>query len=129
MDNRKISGNGDFLKPSISLAPDLCCSCMIRPCKQIISLPVETRLGIALGHVIDLEIETETGKMMNIHVKPSGLVNGIIKDQLIISWSNIVEIGMKKVIVEDAVASKQAEVLAKPASTSPLVMASEKEDS
>lgn len=82
-------------------------------------------MGIALGHVMDLEIETENGKLMNIHVKPNGLVSGIIKDQLVIPWSNILEITMKKVIVEDGVTAKHAEALAKPVSSSPLVMASD----
>jgi sporulation protein YlmC with PRC-barrel domain len=98
---------------------------MIRLSRQLIGLPVRTVGGIALGQVSELEIDTETGRIKNIHVKPSGLVKGLMNDELIISWSQIIEIRINEVLVEDIASTQRAEALAQSVSAAPLAMASD----
>lgn len=79
------------------------------PIKTFISLPVQSRSGLDIGRVSGAELDTESGKLQTIHVRSSGLVKGLMNDEALIDWSQVIEITDKAVIVDD-MASKKAEV-------------------
>ena len=67
--------------------------------KQLKKCSVETTSGIVLGHVVDVEMETEGQTVMNYHVRrfPVG------GDGYIISRNQVVRFEEKKLIVDDGV--------------------------
>lgn len=67
---------------------------------DLINLPVYTKGGKHLGKVASFEIDVDTGKIENFHVK-TGLIEGLWHEQLIIHHSQVVEITSEKMIVED----------------------------
>jgi sporulation protein YlmC with PRC-barrel domain len=69
--------------------------------KQLIGLPVETQGGVALGKVGSVDVETETGKIAALHVKTRGVIPGLMDEELLIDWTQIVEITAKRVVVAD----------------------------
>jgi len=76
--------------------------------KVFIGLPVQSRSGLDLGRVSGGDIDTESGRLQTIHVKAGGLVKGLMNDEALINWSQVIEITDKAVIVDDA-ASQKAE--------------------
>ena len=74
---------------------------------DLIGLAVETKSGDHLGKVADFEVNTDTGKIENIHVK-TGLIQGLWHEQLVIAHNQIIEITKEKVIVEDMVSKEKA---------------------
>ena len=98
---------------------------MIRSSKQLVGLPVHTVSGLDLGQLSEFDIETETGRIKQIRVKPSGLVKGLIRDELLINWSQIIEIRTSEIIVDDVVSSQRAGALVQSVSAAPMAMASD----
>jgi len=74
---------------------------MLITAKQLIGLNVLTRSGRQLGHVKDLEINAETGQIENYLVAGSGLADKFLASELVIAKSQVIEINVKAVIVED----------------------------
>ncbi|MBU4421598.1 PRC-barrel domain-containing protein [Candidatus Parcubacteria bacterium] len=74
---------------------------MILSLKKIIGLKVETKSGRHLGHLRDLDLDTETFEIVKIYVRPSGIVKGLVAGDLIISKSNVISISEEKIIVDD----------------------------
>lgn len=64
-------------------------------------LPVRTLSGIRLGRVSSWDLDVETGKLAAIHVLP-GVAVRLMTDELVIPWTQIVEITTEVVIVVDA---------------------------
>ena len=76
--------------------------------KKIIGVPVFTRGGDHLGKVLSFDVDVEKGQISTLHVRPSGLVKGLVSDDLIIGWDAIVEITDTRVIVVDSLARDRA---------------------
>lgn len=98
---------------------------MMRLTKRLFGLPVQTRAGIGLGSLWDFEIETDTGRIQKLCVKSGGLVKGLMKDELLIDWSRVVEIQEHAVIVEDVMAKETGQSLAQSVAPSTMAMASD----
>ena len=67
---------------------------------DLINLPVYTQSGEHLGKVSSFEINSDTGKIENFHIK-TGLIEGLWHEQLVVSHSQVVEITGEKMVVED----------------------------
>jgi sporulation protein YlmC with PRC-barrel domain len=70
--------------------------------KQLTNLPVITKSGQDLGKVGNFDIDSDSGRLMTIHVKTRGLVKGLLDTDLLVDWSQIVTIDEDKVVVSDA---------------------------
>lgn len=70
---------------------------------DIIHLPVETKTGQSLGRVVDFEIDSLSGKIVNYYVKSGNVIEGLFKNELIISQSQVVSLDKEKMVVEDGV--------------------------
>jgi sporulation protein YlmC with PRC-barrel domain len=80
--------------------------------KQLMGLPVETEGGASIGKVCSADVETETGRIIAIHAKTRGVIPGLMDEDLLIAWSQIVEITAEHVIVQDATVPEGARVFA-----------------
>lgn len=98
---------------------------MLYTLKRLIGLPVRTVGGSALGHVIDFEIEIDEGSLRALLVKPGGLVQGLVGEDLRIEWSRIVEVRQDLVLVEDSVSSVPEVASIRSAMPAGLMMTSE----
>ena len=74
---------------------------------NLLSLPVYTESGIALGRVVDAELDLEDLHVERIRVQPGGLT-GLLHDELLIHRTQIIRIEEKRVVVEDTVTPKTA---------------------
>lgn len=70
--------------------------------KKLTGLPVVTKTGAHLGKVSSFDIDTDSGRIESIHVKTRGIVPGLLDEELIVVWSQVIEITETNVIVTDA---------------------------
>ena len=77
--------------------------------KKIIGMMVETKSGENLGKVESFNLEVESQSVLEYKIKPSSLVTGLIKEDLIISRGQVIEITNKKMIVDDNVVKNKTE--------------------
>jgi sporulation protein YlmC with PRC-barrel domain len=80
---------------------------MILTAKELISLPVETKSGIAIGRVFDFEIEVDSGIVSKFYVKKGIIEDFLKKDHFIISRSQVISIDKNKMIVEDGLETEK----------------------
>jgi len=69
--------------------------------EKLINLAVETQSGDVLGKVENYNVDVDTQSILEYNIKPSGLVKGLVAQDLIISRGQVIEITDKKMIVED----------------------------
>lgn len=72
---------------------------MIVKAKDLLHLPVRTKGGTAVGKVSGIEIQTDTGRMETLLVKPSGKLLG---SELRVAWNQIVSLSDKEAVIQDA---------------------------
>lgn len=70
--------------------------------RQLKKTRVETVSGVMLGHVVDIEMDTEGQMVVNYHVRRALLGGGT----LLISRNQVVRFEEEKVIVDDSVAKE-----------------------
>jgi sporulation protein YlmC with PRC-barrel domain len=70
--------------------------------RRLIGLPVLTKSGQDLGKVGSVDIDTENGRLATIRVKTRGLVQGLLDQELLVDWSQVVSINEDTVVVGDA---------------------------
>lgn len=92
---------------------------MIRK-KDLLSLPVETVSGVALGRVVDIEIDTELHNVQMYIVRRHILPNPLAVDTNIlrIHPRQVRSLTAEKMVVDDAVISEEERQVA-PATPSP----------
>lgn len=73
--------------------------------RQLKKSRVETVSGVMLGHVVDVEMDTEGQMIVNYHVRRA-LLGG---DMLLISRNQVVRFEEEKMIVDDNVAKEYVE--------------------
>lgn len=79
--------------------------------KRLQGVPVLTRSGHALGKLQSIDLDADTGHLTAIHVV-TGLVKGLLNDELVIIWNQVVEMGEERIIVSDTAIPSGAESLA-----------------
>lgn len=62
---------------------------------------VRTKSGTTLGRLISFDIEAHSGKLAALHVAPRGAVAGLLSDELLITWQNVLSLGEDEIIVQD----------------------------
>ena len=67
---------------------------------DLINLPVYTKSGNHIGKVASFELDSDTGMIENFYVK-TGLIEGLWHEQLMIHRSQVVEITVEKMVVDD----------------------------
>lgn len=77
---------------------------------QLINLPVVTQSGESLGRVYDFEVEEGTHMILRYHVRGGTLLKELLgnADGLIVSHTQVVELGPERMVVVDAVMPVQA---------------------
>ena len=81
--------------------------------KQLFGLPVETAGGTSVGKAGCADIDTETGRLVTLHVKTRGVIPGLMNEELMVDWSQIVEITDTRVVVADASVPEGARAFAR----------------
>ncbi|GEM_PF-1180264 len=77
--------------------------------KRLSHALVRTRSGTSVGKVSSLDLDAETGRLVTLHVRVSGVVLGLLDQETLVAWSQIVSLSETEVIVEDtAVTSASA---------------------
>ena len=71
--------------------------------QKLHGIPVNTRSGTWIGKLADVSIETDTGRVDAILVRSRGFIPGLLEGELRISWSQVVSLSPKEVIVVDNV--------------------------
>ncbi|KKS39770.1 MAG: hypothetical protein UV02_C0056G0011 [Candidatus Kuenenbacteria bacterium GW2011_GWA2_42_15] len=74
---------------------------MIQTTKKMINLPVFTVSGKEIGHLIDLNIDTDSQSVISYSVKSHHTIVGIFNNELIINRGQIVDILPDKIIASD----------------------------
>ena len=69
--------------------------------KQLKDLPVVTESGKEIGRLEDLVIEADSQSVINYIVKPTYLLEELIKGNLVINRGQVIDITSKKIIVQD----------------------------
>jgi len=86
---------------------------------QLINLPVFTRSGDRLGHIVDFELNTELQEVVKYHVRGKNIIKELIEKDLIISAGQVISLDDRKMVVEDLV-QKAKEGLKKKATVVPV---------
>lgn len=83
---------------------------MLMPHDKIIGLNVVTESGDNLGTVasFDIDVDVEDQNVIYYHVKNSGLITGLFKQELMVHRSQVVSIEANRLIVADNVSQEAA---------------------
>lgn len=76
---------------------------MILTAKQIIGLPVSTKMGQALGKVSSFEVDTNTHAVNAYLVKSSSIIARLFQDGLLVHTEQVVAMDKDRMIVQDTV--------------------------
>lgn len=86
---------------------------MLLNTRSFAGLPVETRGGVSVGRLVSADVDADTGRIATFHVKSGGLVSGLLSDELMIAWDQVVEWTDEKLMVADGAVPADSRVLAK----------------
>jgi uncharacterized protein YrrD len=75
--------------------------------RKLNNLPVETKAGEVLGKINGFAVDTDVQSVLEYYIKPAGMVAGLVKNKLIISRGQIIEITAKKMVVDDNVVKEK----------------------
>ncbi len=88
--------------------------------RQLLGLPVTTKSGQDLGKVGSFDVDADTGQVQTFHVKTRGLVKGLLEEELLVAWSQVIEINEDRMVVADASVPQGARALAaRPVESAP----------
>ncbi len=92
--------------------------------KRLSHTPVRTRSGANIGKVASLDLDAETGRLVTLHARVSGMVSGLLEHEVLVAWSQVVSLSETEVIVEDAAALPTTSRFARQFSPTPAPRAS-----
>jgi sporulation protein YlmC with PRC-barrel domain len=78
---------------------------------QARGLLVVTKSGQEIGHLSSFVLDRERGLIVQVEVRPAGFVRGLVAEELLIAWSDVLEWNDKQMIVKDLSASTGEQVL------------------
>ena len=70
---------------------------------NLIGLPVETKLGLSVGKISDIELEAEGHRVSSYLVKTSKVLPGFLSRELAINPRQVVSLTDEKMVVDDNV--------------------------
>lgn len=77
--------------------------------QKLTGLLVETQSGQKLGKIEIFNIDIDSQSIIEYKIKPSNLVQGLVRGELIISRGQVIDITEQKMIVDDNVVSEKTE--------------------
>lgn len=77
-----------------------------------------------MGKVSSLDLDAETGRLVTLHVRVSGVVPGLLDQEAFVAWSQIISLSETEVIVEDTTVTPASSRFAKRFSPAPTPHAS-----
>ena len=80
--------------------------------KKLTGLRVVTKSAAVLGRVASLDIDSESGRIETFRVRTRGLVAGLLEGELMVHWSQVVEMTEKELVVSDAAIPAGARIAA-----------------
>lgn len=81
--------------------------------KTLVGTPVRTRSGTPVGKLASLDFEADTGRLAALHVRVRGVVPGLLDDEALIAWSQVVSLDEREILVEDAAVVAGQAILAR----------------
>jgi len=72
--------------------------------KALGGVPVRTKAGMAVGKLASLELDSDTGRLTALLVRVRGMVPGLLDNELIVAWSQVVTMSDKEILVADNIA-------------------------
>ena len=82
-------------------------------------LLARTRSGILLGKVVAIEVDRETGRIVDFLVVPKHMFSVFYDKALVIAWSQVVDWLEEEIIVSDAVVEAESKYVALASPYSP----------
>lgn len=73
-------------------------------------LMAQTKSGLALGRVLTIEVDEQTGRIVNFSISAHRAIPVILDKVLLVDWNQVVEWRSDVLIVADAVVGSQAVV-------------------
>ncbi len=64
-------------------------------------MPVQTASGQDIGRVLGFILDTERGCIVQIEVRPAGLVRSLVAHELLISWNEVIAWTDESITVRD----------------------------
>ncbi len=92
---------------------------MILNSKAMAGLPVAKRSGQTLGKLASFDVDADTGRIKTFHVKSGNLVSGLLGDELMIAWDQVLELTETRLVVADNAVPAGERALAKAATAAP----------
>ncbi len=65
-------------------------------------MPVQTASGQDIGRVLGFILDTERGCILQIEVRPAGLVRSLVAHELLIGWNDVIAWTDESITVRDA---------------------------
>lgn len=81
---------------------------MIVNTREMVGNQVRTKAGLLLGRLKSLDFDADTGRLDALHVKVRGPVPGLLDDELIITWVQVIFMDDKEIVVADNFAEQGA---------------------
>jgi len=81
--------------------------------KNVVGTPVRTRSGTPVGKLASLDFEADTGRLATVRVRVRGMVPGLLDNETLVTWSQVVSLDEREVVVEDAAVSAGSAILAR----------------
>ncbi|MFH0829499.1 MAG: PRC-barrel domain-containing protein [Candidatus Kerfeldbacteria bacterium] len=72
------------------------------PLKELRHAPVETKNGLRLGRLVDVEIDEESHTVMTYIVQAGRLTRPLVQKQLRIDRRQVLSVSRERIIVDDA---------------------------
>ena len=76
--------------------------------KNLLGLPVETKSGMNLGKLMDVELDVDSHLALNYHVQASQILPGFLSKKIIVGRHQVVAITAEKIVVEDNIVKELA---------------------
>ncbi len=84
--------------------------------RQFIGMSVETEGGSGLGKVASADLDGDSGRLATIHVRARNVIQGLLNEEFLVDWSQVIEIKTDRVIVADTAVPEGARSFAQIAS-------------
>jgi len=81
-------------------------------CQKLTGIPVKTRSGEGIGKLIDVSVDTDTGRIDALLVRSRGFIPGLLDQELRIAWAQVISLTPKEVVVVDGAVAVQGRRLA-----------------
>lgn len=81
--------------------------------RAMVGTPVRTRSGTPVGKLASLDFEADTGRLAAVRVRVRGVVPGLLDDEALVAWSQVVSLDEHEAVVEDAAVRAGPAILAR----------------